>query len=216
MHKDSINNICINMVKIKAGFYIRTQNNYSEIRKINNYNISISPFEFKDSYNTIPYVDYDNYSIDCLIIDTKLWALMLRDLPKSAIAMIMQIAYIIEPNTNLVRITQNISSAIYSKGDKPARQWYNVVNQLIEYGFMVRTNQLSTYVINHNILFKGDLNSFAKKYKEMYGDYKGTYTDGGRLIIDKKNNIKLNDTYDEIAEKIKKLNYRANKYKYNE
>ena len=201
------------MVKLKAGFYIRTQNNYSELRKIRNYNISISPFEFKDNYDTLPVVDYSKCSVDYLVLDTKIWALLLRDLSKAAVAMIMQIAYILEPNTNLVRITQEISSALYSKGEKPARQWYNVVNQLIEYGFMVRTNQMSTYVINHNIIFKGDLNTFAKQYKELYGDYKGAYTTGGRLIIDKKNNIKLNDTYDEIAEKIRQLNYRANKIK---
>ena len=56
---------------------------------------------------------------------------------------------------------------------------------------MVKTNQQSTYVINHNIIFKGDLNDFAKKYKEIYGDYKGQYDNKGRLIIDKKNQIRM-------------------------
>lgn len=210
------NNTYVNMVNIKPGFYIRTTDNYAEKRRIRNYTISISPFDFKDNYINFPNVDYNKYPVDYLVIDTKVWALMLRDLPRSAYSMAMQIAYILEPNTNLVKITQQISSALYSRNGKPARYWTTVVHILEEYGFMVKTNQQSTYVINHNIIFKGDLNDFAKKYKEIYGDYKGQYDNKGRLIIDKKNQIRMEFRAEEVTKKIEQINYRANKYKFKE
>ena len=47
------------MVKIKNGFFIRTQNNYAELKKTYNYNIAVSPFEFKDNYDNFPEIDYD-------------------------------------------------------------------------------------------------------------------------------------------------------------
>ena len=149
------------MVKIKNGFFIRTQNNYAETKKLYNYNIAVSPFEFKDNYDNFPEIDYDKYPADYLVVDTKVWALMLRDMPKSAYSMAMQIAYMLEPNTNIIKITQNISSALYSRNGKPARYWTTVVNMLQDYGFMVRTNQQSTYVINHNIIFKGNLKGYC-------------------------------------------------------
>lgn len=202
------------MVKIKTGFYIRTTDNYAEKRRLRNYTISISPFEFKDHYENFPNVDYTKYPPDYLVIDTKVWALMLRDLPRSAYSMAMQIAYILEPNTNLVKITQQISSALYSRNGKPARYWTTVVHILEEYGFMVKTNQQSTYVVNHNIIFKGDLNLFAKQYKDLYGDYKGMYDNKGRFIIDKKNKIRMEFRPDEVAKKIEEINYRANNYQH--
>lgn len=204
------------MVRIKPGFYIRTTDNYAEKRKLRNYTISISPFEFKDNYENYPIIDYTNYPPDYLVIDTKVWALMLRDLPRSVYSMAMQIAYILEPNTNLVKITQQISSALYSRNGKPARYWTTVVKILQEYGFMVKTNQMSTYVINHNIVFKGDLNLFAKQYKEIYGDYKGEYDLKGRFIIDKRNQIRREFRAEEVAKKIEQINYRANKYQHKE
>lgn len=200
------------MVKLKTGFYIRTTDNYAEKRKLRNYTISISPFEFKDNYENYPIVDYSKYPPDYIVVDTKVWALMLRDLPKSAYSMAMQIAYILEPNTNLIKITQQISSALYSRNGKPARYWTTVVHILEEYGFMVKTNQQSTYVINHNIIFKGDLNLFAKQYKDLYGDYKGMYDSKGRFIIDKKNKIRMEFRPNEVAKKIEEINYRANNY----
>ncbi len=209
-----IDNTFTNMVKIKPGFYVRTTDNYAEKRKLRNYHISVTPFEFKDNYNNFPAIDYDKYPVDYLVLDTKVWALMLRDLPRSVYSMAMQIAYILEPNTNLIKITQQISSALYSRNGKPARYWTTVVKILQEYGFMVRTNQQSTYVINHNILFKGDLNSFANKYKEIYGDYKGEYDAKGRFIIDKRNQIRTEFRAEEVAKKIEQINYRANKYNF--
>lgn len=202
------------MVNIKPGFYIRTTDNYAEKRKLRNYTISITPFDFKDDYSNFPNVDYTKYPVDYLVLDTKVWALMLRDLPRSVYSMAMQIAYILEPNTNLIKITQQVSSALYSRNGKPARYWTTVVKILQEYGFMVRTNQQSTYVINHNILFKGDLNDFAKKYKEIYGDYKGEYDSKGRFIIDKRNQIRLEFNSEEVAKKIQQINYRANNYNF--
>lgn len=202
------------MVKLKTGFIVRTQNNYTEMRKVRNYTISVSPFEFKDNYETFPPIDYDKYSPDFLVIDTKVWALMLRDLPRSVYSMAMQIAYILEPNTNLVKITKEVSSAIYSRNGKPARYWTTVIKILQEYGFLVRTNQKSTYVINHNIIFKGDLNLFAKQYKEMYGNYQGAYNDSGNFIIDKRNQIRREYTTAEIVKKVQQINYRANNYKH--
>lgn len=202
------------MVNIKPGFYIRTTDNYAEKRKLRNYNISITPFDFKDDYSNFPNIDYTKYPVDYLVLDTKIWALMLRDLPRSVYSMAMQIAYILEPNTNLIKITQQVSSALYSRNGKPARYWTTVVKILQEYGFMVRTNQQSTYVINHNILFKGDLNDFAKKYKEIYGDYKGEYDSKDRFIIDKRNQIRTEFRPEEVAKKIEQINYRANKYNF--
>ena len=205
---------CYAMVKLKTGFIVRTQNNYAEMRKVRNYTISVSPFEFKDNYETFPPIDYDKYPPDFLVIDTKVWALMLRDLPRSVYSMAMQIAYILEPNTNLVKITKEVSSAIYSRNGKPARYWTTVIKILQEYGFLVRTNQKSTYVINHNIIFKGDLNLFAKQYKEMYGNYQGAYNESGNFIIDKRNQIRREYTTAEIVKKVQQINYRANNYKH--
>lgn len=202
------------MVKLKTGFIVRTQNNYAEMRKERNYTISISPFEFKDNYENFPPIDYNKYSPDFLVIDTKAWALMLRDLPRSVYSMAMQIAYILEPNTNLVKITKEVSSALYSRNGKPARYWTTVIKILQEYGFLVRTNQKSTYVINHNFIFKGDLNLFAKQYKEMYGNYKGAYNESGNFIIDKRNQIRREYTPAEIVKKVQQINYRANNYKH--
>ena len=202
------------MVKLKTGFVIRAGDNFAEKRKLRVYNVAISPFEFKDNYDNFPNVDYTKYPVDYLVVDTKIWALMLRDLPRIAYSMAMQIAYVLEPNTNMVKITQQISSAVYSRSGKSSTYWTTVVNQLEDYGFLVRTNQRSTYVINHNIIFKGDLSAFAKKYKDLYGDYKGAYDKNGKLIIDKRNQIRENFRHDEVMKKVQQINYRANKYNF--
>lgn len=200
------------MVKIKTGFYIRADKGYTERKKIYNYKIAITPFDFKDNYENFPNIDYNKYSTDYLVIDTKIWALMLRDLPRSVYSMAMQIAYILESNTNLVKITQQISSAIYSRNGKPARYWTTVINILEEYGFLAKTNRQSTYIINHNIIFKGDLNAFAKEYKALYGNYKGVKDKKGKVIIDKNNFTRVEYNTLNIAKRVEEINYRANKY----
>lgn len=195
------------MVKIKPGVYIRAEKGYKQRKKEISYNIAVSPFPFKDNYDDVPDVDYNKFSPDCIVLNTKTFANLSRDLPKRVLQIAIQIMYLLQPNTNIVKITQEISAGFYSKANKPSTMWYNVVRILEEYKFFKKTSQQSTYVINHNIIFKGNLNEFARKYKEAYGDAKGFEDRRGNLIIDKANKNRIENT-EEAVEKIKELNSR--------
>lgn len=53
-------------------------------------------------------------------------------------------------------------------------------NQIIS-----KTNRPKTYLINHNVIFKGKLEEFIRDYKVMYDGRKASFDDKGRVIIDR-------------------------------
>lgn len=55
---------------------------------------------------------------------------------------------------------------------------------LIESGIVAKTNQRSTYIINHNIIFKGNLADFAKEYNDKFGNEEVLYDDKGNVILE--------------------------------
>jgi|GEM_PF-4767076 len=52
-----------------------------------------------------------------------------------------------------------------------------------ELNVLVRTNKPNTYIVNHNLLFNGDVDLFAVDYNMLYGNRKGELNDNGKVII---------------------------------
>jgi len=191
------------MVKIKAGFTIRAENTYAKQRRELAYRIAPSPFEFKDNYDNQPCLDYNNYSIDYSAINIKDIIELSRDLPTKSFNLALQLYYLLEPNTNILRFNISVIYALYSKSKDPAVYSYFLMRPLIDYGLLVKTNQQSTYVVNHNYLFKGSLNQFKKDYESIYGDFKGSRNEAGHLIINNYNISK--DTKSKDEDRVKSI-----------
>lgn len=57
------------------------------------------------------------------------------------------------------------------------------INALCKNNIIARTTSQSVYIVNHNCLFKGDINEFVVMYKELYkGEYAKT-DNNGKIII---------------------------------
>ena len=127
--------------------------------------IAISPFPIKENYNS--FINYDgegNVNLDnCVINCRELFKAML---PASALNLLLSILPNLEENTNILRV--NLRKTKYS-----ATYQFNpceIMSILCDRGIIFRTDTLFHYIINHNIIFKGDLNKFRKEYLELYGN----------------------------------------------
>lgn len=145
--------------------------------------IACSPFEVKNKYPSSMPVDYTiNDGIYCLIDPYKLYELADR-IPKNAFRYFFIICKELLPDTNIITLVNKEAAEKY---DFDVTHIQNYIALLCDLQILVRTDVQSTFVINHNIIFKGDLNKFAKNYKEMYNDIKPEYINYTKIKLSNK------------------------------
>lgn len=156
---------------------INTKENNKLVNKI-----FITPYEVKDCYNEYPCLDYDVDKINpkYCIFNTEFLYNILPKLTKLDTNVLMAIVYNLEPDTNLVKFSSiNYATHISKSGN----QILQSINNLIHFNILFPVSSQSTYIINHNIFYKGDLNKFAKEYKIIHKDSVIEYDKKGRIII---------------------------------
>ena len=140
-----------------------------------------TPFEIKENYDTYPNIDYQSNLIDFKysIIDIRELGYIYDRLSKASMRVLFNMLYNLENDTNFVKF--NISEfSRFRKYD--AAFEYTLYKELIEHNLIVRTNKNCTYIINHNVFYKGDLNKFRDVYNKYYKDYQIEYNEKGEVI----------------------------------
>lgn len=141
-----------------------------------------TPFEVKENYDTYPNINYESNLIDFKysIIDIRELGYIYDRLSKASMRVLFNMLYNLENDTNIVKF--NISEfSRFRKYD--AAFEYTLYKELIEHNLIVRTNKKCTYIINHNIFYKGDLNKFRDIYNKYYKDYQIEYNEKGEVIV---------------------------------
>ena len=140
-----------------------------------------TPFEVKENYDTYPNIDYQSNLIDFKysIIDIRELGYIYDRLSKASMRVLFNMLYNLENDTNIVKF--NISEfSRFRKYD--AAFEYTLYKELIEHNLIARTNKKCTYIINHNVFYKGDLNKFRDIYNKYYKDYQIEYNEKGEVI----------------------------------
>ena len=140
-----------------------------------------TPFEIKENYDTYPNINYESNLIDFKysIIDIRELGYIYDRLSKASMRVLLNMLYNLENDTNVVKF--NISEfSRFRKYD--AAFEYTLYKELIEHNLIIRTNKKCTYIINHNVFYKGDLNKFRDIYNKYYKDYKIEYNKKGEVI----------------------------------
>lgn len=140
-----------------------------------------TPFEVKENYDTYPNINYESNLIDFKysIIDIRELGYIYDRLSKASMRVLLNMLYNLENDTNIVKF--NISEfSRFRKYD--AAFEYTLYKELIEHNLIIRTNKKCTYIINHNVFYKGDLNKFRDIYNKYYKDYKIEYNEKGEVI----------------------------------
>lgn len=142
-----------------------------------------TPFEVYDTYDDEPSIDYKTYSADiCVINLTKLFKNAIKLSPK-ALALIMFIYYTMEPDSNVVRIHSRAFADYFSRSETP-RQFFKYVQELVDNNFICKATGTALYVVNHNLIHKGDLNHFASLYRTFYGKWvKAEFNESNRIPV---------------------------------
>ena len=73
------------------------------------------------------------------------------------------------------------------------------IRLLCDNKILAKTTIKNKYVINHNLLFRGDLTEFAAKYNMLYGNTKPKISDSGKIVADEviANNDNCESDWDE-------------------
>lgn len=140
-----------------------------------------TPFEVKDNYDSYPNINYEGKGIDFKysIIDIRELGYIYDRLSKASMRVLLNMLYNLENDTNIVKF--NIGEfARFRKWD--AAFEYTLYKELIEHNLIIRTNKKCTYIINHNVFYKGDLNKFRDVYNTYYKDYEIEYNEKGEVI----------------------------------
>lgn len=151
----------------KGQMYFRVkQEEFNRLERLRQ-SIACSPFEVKDKYpSSMPVDTVINDGVYCLIEPYKLFEIADR-LPKNCFKYLLILCKELLPDTNIITLVGTEVGKKYGF-DISHIQNYNAI--LCDLQIIVRTDVQSTFVINHNIVYKGDLNKFAKNYKEIYND----------------------------------------------
>lgn len=151
----------------KGQMYFRVkQEEFNRLERLRR-SIACSPFEVKDKYpSSMPVDTVINDGIYCLIEPNKLIEAADR-LPKNTLKYFLVICKELLPDTNIITLVNKEVSERYGFNSNHIQ---NYIATLCDLQILVRTDVQSTFVINHNIIYKGDLNKFAKNYKEIYND----------------------------------------------
>lgn len=113
-----------------------------------------------------------------ITVSHKLVYLMLemQDIERKAV---LNILNCLRFDSNIVHIDENNRNNI----SKSKRYAAYAINALKRYDIIKGTTEPGTFVINHNLMFLGDLNEFVRNYKAIYDDIEIQMTKDGRIII---------------------------------
>lgn len=138
--------------------------------------VAPSPFyydytiDYKEKMNEI-YGDYmvalnkKSISREAFITKSQSLSFIQTKLGKPACNLLGVIELKLQYNTNFVIVTEQdfVEFAGYSK---PV--FYEALKELVANHILALTNKRSFYIINHNLLFKGELAKFIANYKDKY------------------------------------------------
>lgn len=109
--------------------------------------------------------------------------LLVEDMSITQVRIILYIAAKLKYNSNVfVADYTEISKELNVSTNTIQRSFIDICesyNQII-----IKTNKPKTYLINHNVIFKGKLEDFIRDYNVMYDGQKANFDDKGRVIID--------------------------------
>ena len=86
-------------------------------------------------------------------------------LSRPALLLVGYIASKIQFDSNYIDIVER-DFGIYSELGK--QSYYNAIKELVDIKVLAITNRKSMYVVNHNMIFKGNLEKFIATYNELY------------------------------------------------
>lgn len=102
-------------------------------------------------------------------------------LNKGSIAIISYICNNIKWCSNKITFTES-DIINYSKINKET--FYIALNELYNEQVIINTTKKSTYVVNHNYIFRGSMTDFIKIYHDKYDGMVGFLDDKKRIILD--------------------------------
>uniref|UniRef100_A0AAU8MHF6 Replication protein n=1 Tax=Geladintestivirus 3 TaxID=3233135 RepID=A0AAU8MHF6_9CAUD len=110
--------------------------------------------------------------------------LLIEDMNILQVRIILYIAAKLKYNSNVFEANYDEMSKELNVSSKTVMN--NFVSLCDGYNQIIsKTNRPKTYLINHNVIFKGKLEEFIRDYKVMYDGRKASFDDKGRVIIDK-------------------------------
>ena len=112
-----------------------------------------------------------------------LFAIVVDNLSPSAIRILCKLTALLQLNKNYIYLPNKVIETLCKLDTKSVIKG---INELIINKVLARTNRKSIYVINHNILFKGDYKKFEDLYNAVFGDM-----DINDVIDDKDNKIHI-------------------------
>lgn len=65
-----------------------------------------------------------------------------------------------------------------------SKTFYIALNELYNEQIIINTTKKSTYVVNHNYIFRGSMTDFIKIYHDKYDGLVGFLDDKKRIILD--------------------------------
>lgn len=84
------------------------------------------------------------------------------------------ICYIIDFDSNVVRLNIDDISLLINK---KSRTIYDAIQELDDANIIKKTDMPKLYVINHNVIFKGNMKLFLYNYYKLYGKGKAPFGD---------------------------------------
>ena len=102
-------------------------------------------------------------------------------LSRPALLLIGYVASNIKFDSNYIDIVER-DFGVYS--DLGKQSYYNAIKELVGIKVLAITNRKSIYVVNHNMIFKGNLEKFIATYNELYGK-PCVVDEQGRIVINK-------------------------------
>ena len=160
----------------------------------------IVPTIFNIDYNKTPGKEHeltadDTDAVFKFISDTKIkresyyctndnFYILVEDMNALQIRIILYIAAKLKYNSNVFEADyEDMSKELNVAPNTVQKAFIGITdgyNQIIS-----KTNKPKTYLINHNVIFKGKLEDFIRDYNVMYDGRKASFDAKGRVIIDR-------------------------------
>lgn len=135
------------------------------------YNIEVTTFKLtKKTITNREYVTFGNELSSKLI-----------KLNKGSIAIISYICNNIKWCSNKITFTE---SDITNYAHIDSKTFYIALTELYNEQVIINTTKKSTYVVNHNYIFRGSMTDFIKIYHDKYDGMVGVLDDKKRIILD--------------------------------
>lgn len=104
----------------------------------------------------------------------------LYNLNSSDIRLVLYIISLLKFNSNIVEIDKQKAAKAIGLTESTLR---NTIGNIIRANILVATDEDNIFVINHNIIFKGDYNEFIKNYIGLYDALPAEKDGFGRIKI---------------------------------